>query len=86
MEEQTGHNIPTVTALGEAVDWERVFRIQSQFLRTSLERMAGLTRRYLEARQAVLTAATKVGGEAAGVVCPTFTGRRRGCARRAPAA
>jgi hypothetical protein len=63
--EQNRHNLATLTALGEAVDWERLFRIQSEFMRTSLERMAGLTRRYLKASQAMLTAAAKV-GEATG--------------------
>ena len=63
--EQNRHNLATLTALGEAVDWERLLRIQSEFLHASLERMAGLAQRYLEASQAVLTAATKV-GEATG--------------------
>ena len=61
MQEQTRHNVATLTALSEAVDWERLFRIQGEFLHASLERMAGLARRYLEASQAVLTAAAKVG-------------------------
>ena len=61
VQEQTRHNLATLTALGEVVDWERLLQIQSEYMRTSLERMAGLTRRYLEASQAVLTAAAKVG-------------------------
>ena len=40
----------------EAVDWDRVFQIQSEFARGSLERSAQLTQRYLEVTQAVMTA------------------------------
>jgi len=40
----------------EAVDWDRVFQIQSEFARGSLERSAQLTQRYLEVTQAVITA------------------------------
>jgi Phasin protein len=61
VQEQTRHNLATLRKLGEVVDWERLLQIQSEYLRTSLERMAGLTQRYLEASQAVLTAAAKVG-------------------------
>ena len=57
VQEQTRRNLETWTALAGAVDWERVFRIQSEFLRTSLERTAELTRRSLEITQAVMTAA-----------------------------
>lgn len=60
--EQARHNVATLTALSEAVDWERLIRIQGEFLHASLERMAGLAQRYLEAGQAVLTVATTVGG------------------------
>ena len=61
MRAQTRHNIATLMALGEAVDWPRLFRIQGEFLRASLERVAKLNRRYLEAGQAVLAAAAKAG-------------------------
>ena len=40
----------------EAVDWNRVFQIQSEFARGSLERSAQLTQRYLEVTQTVMTA------------------------------
>jgi Phasin protein len=61
VQEQTRHNLAALRELGEVVDWERLLQIQSEYLRTSLERMAGLTQRYLAASQAVLTAAAKVG-------------------------
>ena len=40
----------------KAVDWERVFQIQGEFVRASLERSAQLTQRYLEVTQTVMTA------------------------------
>ena len=64
-QEQTQHNLKTLSALAsavdwdqvaKAVDWDRVLRIQGEYLRVSLERGAQLTRRYLEASQAVMTA------------------------------
>ena len=61
VQEQIRHNVVTLTALSKAVDWEQLFRIQGEFLRTSLERLAGLNRRYLEASQAVFTAAARAG-------------------------
>jgi hypothetical protein len=63
---QTRHNLETLTALGNAVDWERVAKavdwdrvvqIQSAYLRVSFERAAQLTQRYLEVVQAVTLAA-----------------------------
>ncbi len=60
--QQTRHNLETLTALtntvdwdrvAKAVDWDRVFQIQSVYLRVSLERAAQLTRRYFEVVQAV---------------------------------
>jgi hypothetical protein len=59
--QQTRHNAATLLALSETVDWERWFRIQGEYLHASLERVAGLAQRYLDASQAVLTAAAKVG-------------------------
>ncbi|MFL5333685.1 MAG: phasin family protein [Geminicoccaceae bacterium] len=59
--EQTRHNAATLMALGEAINWQRLFRIQSEYMQVSLERTAGLAQRYLDASQAVLTAAAKVG-------------------------
>ena len=63
--EQTRQNLDTMQALAtavdwnravKAVDWERVFEIQGEFLRASLERSAQLTQRYLEVTQTVMTA------------------------------
>ena len=65
VQEQTRRNLETWTALAGAVDWERVFRIQSEFLRTSLERTAELTRRSLEITQAVMTAAASASSQQA---------------------
>ena len=64
--QQTRHNLETLTALGSAVDWERVAKavdwdrvvqIQSAYLRVSFERAAQLTQRYFEVVQAVTLAA-----------------------------
>ncbi len=43
--------------VARAVDWDRVFRIQAEYLRASLERTAQLTRRYLEVSQAMTNSA-----------------------------
>jgi hypothetical protein len=65
LQEQTQHNMRTFAALtgavdwdqvAKAVDWEQVTKIQSEYLRVSLERTAQLARRYLEVSQAVVTA------------------------------
>jgi hypothetical protein len=65
LQEQTQHNMRTFAALtgavdwdqvAKAVDWEQVTKIQSEYLRVSLERTAQLARRYLEISQAVVTA------------------------------
>lgn len=64
--QQTQHNLETLKALSGAadwsrvphvVDWDKVFRIQSEYLRVSLERAARLTRLYLEVGQAGMTSA-----------------------------
>ena len=78
LQEQTRHNLETLSALAgavdwdqvaKAVDWDRVLRLQGEYLRASLERGAQLTRRYLEAGQAAMAAtanaATKQAREAA---------------------
>ena len=63
--EQTRQNLDMMLALTaavdwskavKAVDWDRVFQIQGEFLRASLDRSAQLTQRYLEVTQAVMTA------------------------------
>lgn len=64
---QTRQNLETLKALTEAVDWDQVakavnwdraFQIQGEYLRVNLEQAAQLTRRYLEIGQAVMSAAT----------------------------
>jgi hypothetical protein len=57
VQEQARHNLETLKALAEAVDWERCFQLQAEYLGASLERAARLNRRYLEATRAVMTAA-----------------------------
>lgn len=57
MHQQTRHNMEVWTALAGTIDWDQVVQIQSEYLRLSLERMAGLTQRYLEVTQKVVTAA-----------------------------
>lgn len=69
MSQQTRHNLETLNALtgavdweraAKAVDWDRMFQIQSDYLRGSLERAAQLTQRYLEVTQTVVAAAASV--------------------------
>jgi hypothetical protein len=55
--EQTQHNVETLAALTSTVDWARVVQIQGEFLRRSLERMAGLTQRQLELAHTMMAAA-----------------------------
>ena len=69
VQQQTRHNLATLTALADAVDWERVAQavdwervveIQSAFVRASLERATQLTRRYFEVAQAVTVSAADI--------------------------
>jgi hypothetical protein len=64
--EQAQHNFTTWKQLSAAVDWDQVIkavdwdqvaRIQTEFLRVSLERSALLAKRYFEVTQTVMTAA-----------------------------
>jgi hypothetical protein len=66
VQQQTRHNLETLTALADAVDWERVAKavdwervveIQSAFVRASLERATQLTQRYFAVGQAVTVSA-----------------------------
>jgi hypothetical protein len=54
---QTRHNLETLRALTNTVNWDRVFQIQSEYLRVSLARTARLTQGYFELGQAVMTSA-----------------------------
>ena len=63
VQEQTRHNADALAALATTVDWAGLCRIQADLLRTSLERMAELTRRQLELGQATMTALLDVGQE-----------------------
>jgi hypothetical protein len=53
LNEQTRHNVETFKALTGAVDWDRVVKVQGEFLRVTLERMAQLSQRYLDVVQSV---------------------------------
>ena len=64
--QQTRHHLETLTALSnavdwdrvaKAVDWDRVVQIQSEFVRVSLERATQLTQRYVAVAQAVTVSA-----------------------------
>jgi hypothetical protein len=63
--EQTRQNLDTMQALAtavdwnravKAVDWQRVFEVQGEFVRASLDRSAQLTQRYLEVTRTVMAA------------------------------
>jgi hypothetical protein len=65
LNEQARHNIEVFKALKGTVDWDAVVRIQSEFVRSSMEQAALFTLRYFEAVQAVmLSAATATKDEA----------------------
>ena len=63
LQEQVRYQLATVATRGEAVDWDRLFRLQADYLRDSLERTAQLTRRWLDLSQAVLTANLNAAGD-----------------------
>ena len=63
--DQTRQHLDLLQALSAAVDWnqavkavnwERVFEIQGEYVRASLERSGQLTQRYLQVTQAMMTA------------------------------
>jgi hypothetical protein len=57
LNEQTRHNVETFKALTGAVDWDRVVKVQGEFLRVTLERVVQLNQRYLDVFQSVANAA-----------------------------
>ena len=61
--EQTRHNLEVMTAFSRAVDWGKVVQVQSHFVRTSFERIGRMNRRYVEAVQAMMTAAAAASTE-----------------------
>lgn len=63
LQEQVRYQLATVATLGEAVDWDRLVRLQADYLRDSLERTAQLTRHWLDLSQAVLTANLNAAGD-----------------------
>ena len=60
LNEQTRQNIQALTALNEAVDWQRIFQIQRELMTANLERMGELTKRYVEVTQALATSVMAV--------------------------
>ena len=56
LKEQNQHNLETLAVLTKAVDLGRIFEIQGEFLRGSLERVEQLTQAYFEVTQRVITA------------------------------
>ena len=55
VKEQARSNVEAFQALGRAVDWDQVVRVQGELLRASFERAAAFNRRYLEVVQAMMT-------------------------------
>jgi hypothetical protein len=65
VKEQARHNIAVLQALSRAVDWTGVAQVQGDFVRSSVERAAQFTRRYLEVLQAVTASAVSATHEQA---------------------
>jgi hypothetical protein len=55
--EQAKHNVQVFQALAQPANWRKGPQLQSEFLRTSWQRAAQFTRRYVEISQAVMTSA-----------------------------
>ena len=55
--EQTRHNVQVFQASAQPANWGEAAQLQSEFLRTSLQRAARFTRRYFEIGQAVMISA-----------------------------
>ncbi|HEX6014535.1 MAG TPA: helix-hairpin-helix domain-containing protein [Geminicoccaceae bacterium] len=58
VQQQSRHNVQTLTALTRAVRWDEVLRAQGEFLRASVERIAQFTQRWLETSRSVMGSAT----------------------------
>jgi hypothetical protein len=65
VKEQARHNVAVLQALSRTVDWEGVAQVQSDFVRSSVERAAAFTRRYFEVVQAVTASVVSVTKEQA---------------------
>jgi hypothetical protein len=63
--EQARRNLEALTALGQAVDWGRVFQVQSEFMHASFTGMYRLNWRYLEIVQDVMRATASTAGDQA---------------------
>ena len=55
--DQTKHNVQLFQALAQPANWRKGPQLQGEFLRTSFQRAAQFTRRYVEVGQAVMTSA-----------------------------
>ncbi len=60
LNEQTKHNVGVLKALAETVSWSEVAKIQSDYVRTSIERAVQFSRRYFEVTQTVLRSTMSV--------------------------
>ena len=58
LKEQAEHSLQAAKALGKTFDWNEAIRVQSEFMRTSFERMSQLQARHLELVQAAMSSAT----------------------------
>jgi hypothetical protein len=65
VKEQARNNVEAFQVLTRTVDWNEAARIQGDFLRASLERTTGFTRRYFEVVRAVVASAASTAKEQA---------------------
>jgi hypothetical protein len=54
LNEQTRQNLQVIATLGRAVNWKEIVQVQSEFMRSSFERLSQLNGRYLELTQAMM--------------------------------
>jgi competence ComEA-like helix-hairpin-helix protein len=59
LNEQTRHNLQVVAMLGRAMNWDDIVQAQSEFMRSSFERLNQLNGRYLELVQAMMRSTTQ---------------------------
>ena len=57
LQQQTRDNVQLVQALAQPTNWGKGPQLQSEFLRTSFQRAAQFTRRYVQVSQTVMTSA-----------------------------
>jgi hypothetical protein len=57
LQQQTRDNVQLAQALAQPAKWGQAAQLQSEFLRTSFQRAAQFTRRYVQVSQTVMTSA-----------------------------